>query len=134
MKGHMGLTRRDFIKRTLAAAALPAIVPSSVLGAGDSVAPSNRITLGFVGLGNHGIGMNLKSFLQEADAQVVALCDVDAKHLANGVKTTEGHYARRKGADKFKGCFTTGDWREIVTRDDVDAVVVSTPDHWHVLV
>jgi len=129
----MGLTRRSFIKRTLAAAALPVIVPSSVLGAEKEVPPSERIALGFVGLGSHGVGVNLKSFLQEQDAQVVAMCDVDAKHLQNALKAATTHYDRRDGAGKFQ-CFTTGDWREVVSRSDVDAVVVSTPDHWHVLI
>jgi len=127
----MGITRRNFIKGTLAAAALPAVVPCSVFGAEQKVPPSERIALGFVGLGIHGVGMNLKSFLQEQDAQVVAMCDVDAKHLQNAMKVAREHYARRK--EDFQ-CFTTGDWREVVARTDVDAVVVSTPDHWHVLI
>ena len=124
-------SRRRFLQNALAGAAtaaLPAIVPSSVLGAGRSVPPSNRIALGFIGTGSHGIHMNLKSFLPQSDAQVVALCDVDAGRLKNAHDVV-----RKECGPDFKGCFLTGDWREVVTRDDVDAVVISTPDHWHVL-
>ena len=127
------ITRRAFVRRTLAAAAFPTIIPPSALGANGAVAPSNRVTLGFIGTGSHGIGMNLKSFLPQPDAQVVALCDVDAPRVKQAHDVVREHYAEQSPEGRFPGCYTTGDWREIVERDDVDAVVVSTPDHWHVL-
>jgi predicted dehydrogenase len=89
--------------------------------------------LGFIGTGSHGIGMNLKTFLWHADAQVVALCDVDASRVARANEVAVKHYAEHRPSEVFNGCDMTGDWREIVARPDVDAVVISTPDHWHVL-
>ena len=125
--------RRAFLKRACAAITGPAILPARVLGADGTVAPSNRVALGFVGLGSHGVGMNLKSFLHLPDAQVVALCDVDSQRLDKARDLIREHYAEQKRGSTDTGCFATGDWREVVARDDVDAVVVSTPDHWHVL-
>lgn len=117
--------------QTAMACAAPLIVPGRVLGAPGDTAPGNRITLGFIGLGGHGVGVNLKSFLHQPDAQVVALCDVDRQRLDAAAELVRQSYAAtgRGGT----GVFTTGDWRAVVERDDVDAVVVSTPDHWHVL-
>ena len=78
-------SRRQFMRSASKAAgaawALPYIVPSSVLGQG-SVAPSNRITIGCIGVGGHGIARNLRGFLAQEDAQVVAVCDVDSNNLA----------------------------------------------------
>lgn len=122
------LTRRDFLRRSgLAAAALafPTIVPSRVLGADGAVAPSNRIVMGCIGLGGMG-GGNLGSFLNEKDCQVVAICDVDRNHADGAKKRVDGHY---KNGD----CKTYGDFRELVARDDIDAISMATPDHWHAL-
>jgi len=112
------------------AASLPAIVPRAAFGQDGVLPPSERIALGFVGLGGHGVGVNLSSFLHQEDAQVVALCDVDAERLESARRTAEQHYA---GEGRTAGFATTGDWRELIARDDLDAVVISTPDHWHVL-
>jgi len=116
-----GISRRKFLKSSAAAVstilATPAIVPSSVFGAR---APSNRIAVGSIGLGGMGTG-NMKGFKGKSDSQVVALCDVDASHLEE---------ARKIAELAPKSCY--GDFRELLARDDIDAVVVSTPDHWHV--
>jgi len=115
------ITRREFLKSTVAAAAtafaVPTIVPSSVFGAD---APSNRITIGSIGLGGMGTG-NMKGFKGKSGSEVVAVCDVDAEHLEKARETA--------GLDK-KSCYN--DFRELIARDDIDAVVVATPDHWHV--
>ena len=103
---------------------MPAIVPASVFGAN---APSNRIAMGFIGVGGHGAGHNLRGFLGQPDAQAVAVCDVDPNHVSRALNMVKGKYR-----SSFKGCQTTSDWREIIARRDVDAVMVSTPDHWHV--
>jgi len=126
-------TRRGFLKMAGAAFVFPAIVPSPALGADGAVAPSNRISLGFIGTGDHGVHMNLMNFLPQPDAQVVALCDVDASRVRNAQAIVEQHYAKNQTDGAYKGCDITGDWREIIARSDIDAVVVSTPDHWHVL-
>jgi len=79
------------------------------------------------------VGMNLATFIQQPDAQIVALCDVDGQRLSGAEEITNKHYAHDTRSGNYAGCVTTKDWREIVARDDLDAVVVSTPDHWHVI-
>jgi predicted dehydrogenase len=114
------ITRRQFLKSSFATAAaltVPTIVPSSVFGAN---APSNRITIGSIGLGGMGTG-NMKGFKGKSGSQVVALCDVDAGQLEKARETA--------GLEEKS---TYNDFRDLLARDDIDAVVVATPDHWHV--
>ncbi|MBP8128631.1 MAG: Gfo/Idh/MocA family oxidoreductase [Candidatus Hydrogenedentes bacterium] len=131
-----GVTRRRFLHRCGAAAAavgFPSIIPASALGLDGYTAPSNRVALGFVGLGREGKLKNLKCLMAEPDVAVVALCEVLGKRL-KGAHLAMQTYARDPAVSNFDGCFLTGDWREVVSRPDVDAVVVATPDHWHALV
>ena len=114
------VTRREFLKSsvvTAAAFAVPTIVPSSVFGAN---APSERITIGSIGLGGMGTG-NMKGFKGKSGAEVVAVCDVDA-----GPREKARQIA---GLDEKS---SYNDFRQLLSRDDIDAVVVATPDHWHV--
>jgi predicted dehydrogenase len=127
-----GVTRRAFLKGTAEAAGaalLPTIVPASVFAAD---APSNRITIGMIGMGRQAYYSNVKSFLNAPDAQVVAVCDVDTWRLDNARIAVEDHYAKAKSTGVFKGCATYADFRELLARPDIDAVMISTPDHWHV--
>jgi len=124
-------TRRGFLKRLAASA--PVVVSARAWGGAGAVRPGNRITLGFIGTGSQGVEANLAMFIQQADAQVVALCDVDSQRLRGAEETTNRYYAKTTRSGAYSGCLTTTDWREIVARDDIDAVVVSTPDHWHVI-
>src|ERR1017187_3703638 len=117
------LNRRHFLKVAGAAIVLPAIVPSSVFSQNR---PSNRITLGVIGWGMQGPG-NTKSFLFEDDCQVVAACDLDKNHLQAAVDTINGHYQN-------KDCKAYHDYRELMAREDIDAVMLAVPDHWHALV
>jgi len=123
------ITRRGFLRNVVrttgAVAAFPYIVPSSAVGNAGTVTPSERITLGFIGTGGHGIGMNLNSFLAQPDAQAVAVCDVDPVHLQQGLDTVNKKYGNND-------CAAYKDFRDILARDDIDAVMISTPDHWHV--
>jgi predicted dehydrogenase len=96
------------------------------------VPPSNRITLGFIGLGTEGRLKNLKKFMAIDGVQAVALCDVHGKRLHSAHLAMQT-YAKEPSAQAVRGCFLTRDWREIIARQGVDAVVISTPDHWHVL-
>jgi len=125
-------TRRQFLKGSAVAATgflAPTIVPASVFGAG---APSNRITIGFVGVGRMGMG-DLRELLGHKEAQIVAVCDVDSNRTKNAQKTVEAHYAKQSLGGTYKGCRTYSDYRELVTQNDIDAVCVVTPDHWHAL-
>ena len=130
-KGHQTFSRRTFLQKTTAAACLaataPQIVPSSVLGADGQTAPSNRITTGFIGTGEHGMGWNLPPYLRHKSAQVVAVCDVDGKRLHRAKATVDDRYNN-------EDCFETRDFREILARKDIDVVMISTPDHWHTLI
>ena len=127
-------TRREFLVGAAAAAvvAAPAIVAARSLGLGGAVAPSSRITLGLIGAGDHGINRNLKRFLAEADAQIVAVCDVDSERREAARRLVDAHTAKAAG-ETYKGASAHNDFREILDRKDVDAVMVATPDHWHVL-
>jgi len=119
----MKQTRRNVLRISAlagAAAGFPAIVPSSVFGA---TAPSNRITIGGIGVGSMGMG-NLKGFLNAPGTQLLAVCDVDRKHRAKAKKTIDGKYGN-------PDCAEYNDYRELLARDDIDAVFHALPDHWH---
>ncbi len=119
--------RREFLRRTSGAlATAPLFVPASILGKDGETAPSERITVGCIGVGGHGTHRNLHHFLQQKDARVVAVCDVDAKNLKRGEELTNRRYGDRS-------CATYKDFRQVLDRKDIDAVMISTPDHWHVL-
>ena len=128
----MRIKRRDFIKEgaigTIGAFAVPNIVPSYLLG---QKAPGNRINVAIIGIGRQTISPNIPQFLKSDNAQIVAVCDVDSWRLANGQKQVNDYYSRQKGF-AYKGCDAYGDFRDVLLRKDVDAVMIATPDHWHV--
>lgn len=131
------LSRRGFLAATTAAGtalALPTLVPASALGAGGNTAPSERIGVAIIGLGRQCVARNLPVFMRSADCQVVAVCDVDRWRLdIEGNPAIKQSTKRDKwNVDQLKGCFRTTDFRAVLARDDVDAVMISTPDHWHV--
>jgi predicted dehydrogenase len=122
-------TRREFLRSATAiagAVAAPSLIPATALGRAGRPAANERIAVGFIGVGGHGIGRNLNMFLQQPDAQPVALCDVDTRQIDAALR------AVRQKLDPNYTCQTTQDWREVIARGDVDAVMISTPDHWHV--
>ncbi len=128
------LTRRPFLRNSVGAVAgatllPPTVVSSSVFGANT---PSNRVTIGMIGMGRQAYYSNVKTFLGFPDVQVVAVCDVDAWRLESGRKAVEDHYAKGRSSGAFKGCAVFRDFRDLLARADIDAVMVSTPDHWHV--
>ncbi|HON92076.1 MAG TPA: Gfo/Idh/MocA family oxidoreductase [Sedimentisphaerales bacterium] len=125
------IDRRGFLKAVagtgVAVVSLPSLVPSSVFGA---TAPSERITLGFIGCGKQSQHL-MRSFLGSPGTHVVAACDVDQLKLERSSKgIVEKHYAERNDGS-YKGCAAYRDFRDLVARPDIDAVVISTPDHWH---
>src|SRR5580704_8546322 len=107
------ISRRKFLAATGAAIALPTIIPITALGRGGRPAPSERVTMGVLGWGMQGPG-NTRSFLELADCQVVAACDLDKNHLQSAVNTVNEHY-------KNKDCKRYHDYREMMQRKDIDA-------------
>jgi predicted dehydrogenase len=121
-------SRRDFVKRSAAVVAgaivLPQIIPSSAFGMRGRVAPSDRIVIGSIGTGSQGMA-NMRDFLELKNAvQYVAVCDVDALHLAKAKEIVDL-------ANKNSDCRTYGDYREFLEKEKLDAVSIALPDHWH---
>ena len=107
------------------AVAAPALLPGQLFAQGNRPAPSGRITMGMIGCGWQG-GSNMGGFLAHNNCQVVAVCDVDKNHLSEAATAVNNHY-------KNKDCKTYHDYRELLARTDIDAVMIATPDHWHAL-
>ena len=122
------ITRRGFVG-AVAALGLPAIVQSSALGRGGATPPSERVTLGIIGTGGRGTS-NMRSLLPLAGAQVVAVCDVKRDKREQAAKIVAQHDAG-KGQGNGKPCDVCNDFRDVLGRDDIDAVVISPQDHWH---
>lgn len=127
-----GFSRRRFISGALAAFAVPYIVPSSVLGAPNRAAPSERIRIGIIGMGSRG-NDHLGAYLGKGNAQVMAVCDPYQAKREGSKKRAEQRYASEIGAGTYKGCAAYADFRELVTRDDIDAVAIASPEYWHAL-
>ena len=108
-----------------AAAAFPTIIPASALGAAGRPSPSNRIVMGCIGVGGQGNG-NLGGFLGDPSCQVVAVCDVDGKHAEETKRRVDQQY-------KNQDCAAYKDFRDVAARNDIDAVSMATPDHWHAI-
>ena len=119
------MNRRQFFNRSVAAsmvATAPLVLPSKLFGA---TAPSKRVTLGFIGMGGQGVRMNLAGFLGDERAHVLAVCDCKLSAADAAKDIVDETYGN-------SNCAAYQDFREIIGRDDIDAVVISTPDHWHV--
>ncbi len=122
------ITRRQFLKTTVAAGALGAwqFIPARALGGAGSVAPSKRVALGVIGLGIQGTG-DMRAFLGNPEVQVVAVCDVHEGQRTKGKQVVDTFYSR-------SDCAAYKDFRELIARPDIDAVQITTPDHWHPLI
>ncbi len=126
------LTRRTFLKTgTLAAGGAilaPTIIPSSVLGKN---APSNKINIGQIGFGRIAMSHDLPDTLRYDVARVIAVADVDSNRAVIGKKYIEDYYAKKTGSANYVDVKTYGDYRDLLLNKDIDAVIISTPDHWH---
>jgi len=131
MTTHRNFSRRTFIKSTVATgAAAPFILPSHIWAA--ETKPNDRLTLGFIGMGTQNRGL-MSGFLDRKETQTLAVCDVDTNRRENAKKMVEDKYAKQTG-NNYKGCEAYTDFRELIARKDIDAVVIATPDHWHALI
>ena len=125
-------TRRNVLKTALGASLLggfPAIMPSSVFG---QYAPSKRINIGAIGTGRISRGHDMPGVWQYDRARIVAVCDLDAHRVEEAKSLVNDYYAKKSGKS-YDGVRTYSDYRELLANKDIDAVLISTPDHWHAL-
>lgn len=122
-KRSVSIARREFLKRTAAVVALPMILPGSVLGLNGAVAPSNRIVFGTIGVGNRARAI-LPNFLASKEIHVQAVCDSREDRLKGGKELVDAHYANQD-------CATYADFRELLARPEIDAVLIATGNRWH---
>lgn len=128
-RGNGSLSRRGLLKN-LSALALPTFLPGRAVCGAGRLPPSERITLGFIGVGVMGRG-HLTWFLKYPDVQVLAVCDVDSWRRENARQMVHSAYAAEQPDGTYRGCAAYNDLRELLDRPDIDAVVISTGDNWH---
>ena len=131
MNSPRSFTRRNFLKTAIIAGSAPLILRSSLFAA--DAAPSRQITLGFIGVGRQGHGL-LHACLPRNDFRVLAVSDVDTTRRDLAKQAVEAEYANDTKSGAYHGCAAYGDFRELLARKDIDAVVIATPDHWHALI
>jgi predicted dehydrogenase len=131
------LSRRDFISNSAKAAAagsialsFPTIVPASVFGKN---APSNRINIGAIGTGRISRVHDLPGVWKYDYANIMAVCDLDTLRAEDGKKLVNEYYSKKFGKP-YDGVKVYHDYREMLLNKDIDAVIISTPDHWHALI
>jgi hypothetical protein len=122
-------SRRQFLRKTAGAAAgiigFPYLIPSSAVGLAGTVAPSNRLTVGCIGVGLMG-WMDMKGFATLDETRVLGVCDVERAYCESAKNCINEHYQN-------KDCAGYNDFRELIARDDIDIIVNATPDHWHAI-
>lgn len=126
------LSRRSFLKASLAASAAPLILPSRVLGADGGTSPNNRVTMGLIGCGAMGTADAIH-FHNTKQVQLLAFCDVDRAKRDQKKADYEKLYAKEAQQSGWKGLATYNDFRELLARTDLDVVIVATPEHWHAI-
>ncbi len=129
-QGAVHYSRRHFLRTATAAVAAPLIVPAAVLGRNQQIVPSERITIGMLGVGNRG-SSSLMSMRPLPDHQVVAIADCRRERAMLAQRQVDEFYAQRTGQQEYGGCEIYNDFRELLARDDIDAVWGCVPDHWH---
>ena len=126
------MKRRSFLKNTTSVAAgsmiIPTIVPSSVFGAG---APSNKINIGQIGYGRIARDHDTAETLKYDQARIIAVSDVDSNRMRDGKTRIEKYYNDKLGSNNAVNVKMYGDYKDMLADKDIDAVIISTPDHWH---
>jgi hypothetical protein len=142
-KPHQAISRRRFLRQTGgavgAALAGPTIIPASALGRGGAMAPSERVTMGFIGVGGQGGGHLLGGawtyltggYSSRKDVQVLAVCDVWRGRRESAREKVNERYAEAYGQGNYKSCEAYTDFRQVLDRPEIDAVLIATPAHWH---
>lgn len=123
----LDLSGKGLLAGSTLLAGMPTIVPSSVFGKN---APSNRINVGAIGVGRISRGHDMPGVWKHDSAQITAVCDLDSTRVELAQKLVNGYYTKKTGKE-FNGVTGYGDYRELLLNKDIDAVIVSTPDHWH---
>jgi predicted dehydrogenase len=131
MKTTHSISRRSFVKIAAIAGTAPLILRSGLWGA--DTPPSRRFNLGFIGVGKQGDGL-MHACLPRNDVRVLAVSDVDTTRRNLAKEAVEKHYSDELKSGSYKGCDVYPDFRDLLARPDIDAVVIATPDHWHALV
>ena len=126
-------SRRQFLQGAAGVLAFPYIVPGSALGKDGATAASERITVGVIGTGNRGTD-DMMGMMRSPLSQVVAVCDCRRPRLEAAGKRVEQFYSERDNHGSYGGCKAYHDFREVIDRKDVDALIVTVPDHWHGIV
>jgi len=126
-KSRILLSRRGFVTGAAASLAVPTLIPRHVLGDENNAPANDKIVLGAVGIGKMMYGSHLPHFLKMPEVKIVAVCDVDTTRRETGKKRVDDAYGNTD-------CAMLTNHNDLVARDDVDAVVCATPDHWHAIV
>jgi len=130
------MTRREALGRA-AVFGMPMVIPASAIGRDGRPAPSERIAIGCIGTGgfnpNNDDSMGtylLKAFMRRRETQIAAVCDVDTAHRTRAKRIVDDHYGATSDA---AGCRAVNDFRDVISRKDIDAVIIALPDHWHAI-
>ncbi|MEA1952140.1 MAG: Gfo/Idh/MocA family oxidoreductase, partial [Planctomycetota bacterium] len=124
------IPRRGFLSSTAAVVAVPTLVSGKALGLDGNVAANDRIIVGAVGCGVRGYSA-INFALQASQCQIVAVCDVRRPRLVRAQEQCNAHYGRAGQKGTYKGCQAYHEYRDLLARDDIDAVILTPPDHWH---
>ena len=126
------MERRNFIKKTSVASATtflaPTILPSGIFG---KTTANKKINIGQIGCGRIARDHDMPGVMQYDNARLIAVCDVDSKRMKDAKILVETYYNKKLGSNKVVDVKMYGDYKELLENKDIDAVVISTPDHWH---